>query len=141
MVLLDLLMPVLGGNEVYQAMQQEPRLINVPVIVMTSDPSRAPSGLLIMKKPMNLARLLSTSSSTARPPGPYRRGAVAASPDSFHEPLGRGAGSGRYLVGRAAASGRPAASRASTSWAEPRAERPPGQRLGLVEAGSCGWRS
>ncbi len=59
-VLLDLLMPVLGGNEVYQAMQQEPRLVNVPVIVMTSDPSRAPSGLLIMKKPMNMARLLST---------------------------------------------------------------------------------
>jgi CheY-like chemotaxis protein len=59
-VLLDLLMPVLGGNEVYQAMQREPRLTNVPVIVMTSDPSRAPSGLLIMKKPMNLTRLLST---------------------------------------------------------------------------------
>jgi CheY-like chemotaxis protein len=59
-VLLDLLMPVLSGNEVYQAMQKEPRLNGIPVIVMTSDPSRAPSGLLIMKKPMNLARLLST---------------------------------------------------------------------------------
>jgi two-component system, chemotaxis family, chemotaxis protein CheY len=59
-VLLDLLMPVVSGNEVYRAMQQEPRLTNVPVIVMTSDPSRAPSGLLIMKKPMNLSRLLST---------------------------------------------------------------------------------
>jgi two-component system, chemotaxis family, chemotaxis protein CheY len=59
-VLLDLLMPILGGNEVYQAMQKEPRLTGIPVIVMTSDPSRAPSGLLIMKKPMNLARLLST---------------------------------------------------------------------------------
>jgi CheY-like chemotaxis protein len=59
-VLLDLLMPVLDGNQVYQAMQQEPRLNQVPVIVMTSDPSRAPSGLLIMKKPMNLTRLLST---------------------------------------------------------------------------------
>jgi CheY-like chemotaxis protein len=59
-VLLDLLMPVLSGNEVYQAMQKEPRWNGIPVIVMTSDPSRAPSGLLIMKKPMNLARLLST---------------------------------------------------------------------------------
>jgi CheY-like chemotaxis protein len=59
-VLLDLLMPVLSGNEVYQTMQQEPRLTGVPVIVMTSDPSRAPSGLLIMKKPMNLTRLLHT---------------------------------------------------------------------------------
>ena len=66
-VLLDLLMPVLSGNEVYQAMQKEPRLTQIPVIVMTSDPSRAPSGLPIVKKPMNLARLLSTV--RARCPG------------------------------------------------------------------------
>jgi CheY-like chemotaxis protein len=66
-VLLDLLMPVLDGNQVYEAMQREPRLTNVPVIVMTSDPSRAPSGLLIMKKPMNLTRLLSTVQQHCRP--------------------------------------------------------------------------
>ena len=57
-VILDLLMPILNGNEVYARMQEDPRLASVPVIVSTSDPSRAPSGTLIMKKPINLDRLL-----------------------------------------------------------------------------------
>jgi two-component system, sensor histidine kinase and response regulator len=57
-VVLDLLMPELDGNEVYDRMQKNPRLASVPVIVSTSDPSRAPSGALIMKKPVNLDRLL-----------------------------------------------------------------------------------
>jgi CheY-like chemotaxis protein len=59
-VILDLIMPVLSGNEVYEHMQRDPRLVNVPVIITTSDPTRAPSGLMIMKKPMSLSRLLST---------------------------------------------------------------------------------
>jgi DNA-binding response OmpR family regulator len=57
-VILDLMMPVLDGNQVYERMQNDPRLAKVPVIISTSDPSRAPSGLLIMKKPINLDRLL-----------------------------------------------------------------------------------
>lgn len=57
-VILDLLMPGVSGNEVYEAMQRDPRLARIPVIVSTSDPSRAPSGVLIMKKPVNLVRLL-----------------------------------------------------------------------------------
>jgi CheY-like chemotaxis protein len=57
-VVLDLIMPVLTGNEVFARMQLDPRLANVPVIVSTSDPSRAPSGVLIMKKPIDLDRLL-----------------------------------------------------------------------------------
>ena len=59
-VILDLLLPVMSGQEVYREMQKEPKLTGIPVIVITSDPSRAPSGLLIMKKPMNLERLLTT---------------------------------------------------------------------------------
>jgi two-component system, sensor histidine kinase and response regulator len=59
-VILDLLMPVLGGNDLYAKMQADPRLAKVPVIISTSDPSRAPSGVLIMKKPVNLDRLLET---------------------------------------------------------------------------------
>jgi CheY-like chemotaxis protein len=51
-------MPVLTGNEVFAQMQLDPRLATVPVIVSTSDPSRAPSGVLIMKKPIDLDRLL-----------------------------------------------------------------------------------
>jgi CheY-like chemotaxis protein len=70
-VLLDLLMPVVDGNEVYERMQRDPRLAKVPVIVSTSVPGRAPSGVLIMKKPMNLSRLLSVvRQCAAAPPGP-----------------------------------------------------------------------
>jgi len=58
LVLLDLVMPVMSGGQLYSAMQGDPSLANVPVIICTSDPSRAPSGLLIMKKPFNLDRLL-----------------------------------------------------------------------------------
>lgn len=57
-VLLDLMMPVVDGNELYARMRAEPRLAGIPVIVSTSDPSRAPSGVLIMKKPVNLGSLL-----------------------------------------------------------------------------------
>ena len=57
-VILDLIMPVVTGNEVLAKMQCDPRLSKIPVIVSTSDPSRAPSGFLIMKKPVDLDRLL-----------------------------------------------------------------------------------
>jgi CheY-like chemotaxis protein len=58
-VLLDLIMPVMTGNELYAAMQADPVLAQVPVLISTSDPSRAPSGVPIMKKPIDLGRLLS----------------------------------------------------------------------------------
>lgn len=57
-VILDLIMPVLSGNELYGRMQSDSRLCTIPVIVTTSDPSRAPSGVLIMKKPIDFQRLL-----------------------------------------------------------------------------------
>jgi CheY-like chemotaxis protein len=58
LVILDLVMPVVSGNEVYDTMQKDPRLAAVPVVVSTSDPSRAPHGVLIMRKPIDLRRLL-----------------------------------------------------------------------------------
>lgn len=58
-VILDLLMPTISGNEVYEHMQSNPRLAAVPVIISTSDPARAPRGTLTMKKPINLDLLLS----------------------------------------------------------------------------------
>jgi CheY-like chemotaxis protein len=57
-VILDLLMPVLSGTELYEKMQRDQRLSAIPVIVSTSDPSRAPSGNPILKKPISLDRLL-----------------------------------------------------------------------------------
>jgi two-component system, sensor histidine kinase and response regulator len=56
--ILDLVMPVLDGNRLYQAMQADPGLARIPVIVSTSSPSRAPKGVRIVAKPVNLDRLL-----------------------------------------------------------------------------------
>ena len=49
LVLLDLVMPEMSGQDVYAAMQADPRLADIPVIVCTSDPSRTPPGLLTLK--------------------------------------------------------------------------------------------
>ncbi|HUS68255.1 MAG TPA: response regulator [Kofleriaceae bacterium] len=57
-VILDLIMPVMNGREVYERMQQDARLATVPVIVSTSDPSRAPAGVPTLRKPYDLRRLL-----------------------------------------------------------------------------------
>lgn len=57
-VVLDLIMPVMTGNELFATMQRDPRLARVPVIVSTSDPSRAPVGVPVMKKPIDVERLL-----------------------------------------------------------------------------------
>jgi CheY-like chemotaxis protein len=57
-VILDLLMPVLDGNTVYRTMKADPTLAQVPIVISTSDPSRAPSGAMILKKPVSLAVLL-----------------------------------------------------------------------------------
>lgn len=58
LVILDLVMPVLDGSRLYQAMQSDPALCHIPVIVSTSTPSRAPEGLLVVPKPVSLDRLL-----------------------------------------------------------------------------------
>jgi CheY-like chemotaxis protein len=59
-VVLDIAMPVMNGLELHAAMRANPALARIPVIVSTSDPSRAPSGVVVMKKPINLAHLLRT---------------------------------------------------------------------------------
>jgi CheY-like chemotaxis protein len=55
-----MIMPVLDGNAVYQAMKADPLLSHVAIVVMTSDPSRAPSGANVMKKPVALGVLIDT---------------------------------------------------------------------------------
>ncbi len=59
-IVLDLIMPIVGGVEVYEQLQQDARLARIPVIISTSDPGRAPAGALIMKKPIDLDRLIGT---------------------------------------------------------------------------------
>jgi CheY-like chemotaxis protein len=74
-VLLDIIMPVMSGVELYAQMQADPALAKIPVVVSTSDPSRAPRGVPLMKKPIDLGRLLRTiaaqfcSDAAAPPPG------------------------------------------------------------------------
>ncbi len=57
-VVLDLVMPGMNGNDLYAAMQADPALAKIPVVVSTSDPSRAPPGLPVVPKPVKLDRLL-----------------------------------------------------------------------------------
>jgi CheY-like chemotaxis protein len=58
LVILDLRMPVIDGNELFRRMRADPRLAQVPVVVSTSDPARAPRGVQIMRKPISLSSLL-----------------------------------------------------------------------------------
>jgi CheY-like chemotaxis protein len=60
MMILDLLMPRMDGNAVFTTMKADPALADIPIVISTSDPSRAPSGVLIMKKPVDLDILLDT---------------------------------------------------------------------------------
>lgn len=57
-IILDLIMPKMGGNELYSRMQSDPRLSGVPVLVSTSNPSLVPRGIPALKKPVDLSELL-----------------------------------------------------------------------------------
>jgi two-component system, sensor histidine kinase and response regulator len=57
-VIFDLQMPILDGVAMYRAMQQHPQLSSIPVMVSTADPAKAPAGVLVLPKPLELARLL-----------------------------------------------------------------------------------
>jgi len=69
-IVLDLIMPVMTGNEMFTRMKEDPRLAKIPVIVSTSDPSRAPSGVLVMKKPVDVDRLLGAVRQHCEPGAP-----------------------------------------------------------------------
>ncbi|PCC67140.1 His Kinase A (phospho-acceptor) domain-containing protein [Nannocystis exedens] len=68
LVILDLVMPLLEGGQVYQAMRAAPELARIPVIVSTSDPTRAPAGTILIPKPVKLGRLLATAARLIRSP-------------------------------------------------------------------------
>jgi two-component system response regulator CpxR len=57
-VILDLVMPGMSGNELYSRMQSDPRLSDVPVLVSTSNPSLVPRGVHALRKPVDLVQLL-----------------------------------------------------------------------------------
>jgi len=59
LMILDLLMPGMHGNALYDEMQKSPQLARIPVLVTTADPTRAPVGVPTIDKPLRLDRLLS----------------------------------------------------------------------------------
>lgn len=59
-IILDLMMPVLDGVATYHRLRAEARWAKIPVIISTSDPSRAPPGVLIIRKPIDLDLMLQT---------------------------------------------------------------------------------
>jgi CheY-like chemotaxis protein len=54
MVVLDLLMPVMNGEEMLAAMRDEPAFADLPVVISTSAPERAPAGLPVLTKPLDI---------------------------------------------------------------------------------------
>jgi CheY-like chemotaxis protein len=54
LVILDLIMPVMSGIEVLDAMKRHPELKMLPVVISTSAPGRAPAGVPIIPKPIDL---------------------------------------------------------------------------------------
>jgi CheY-like chemotaxis protein len=57
LVILDLIMPVMSGQEMLEAMRQDSDLAGVPVVISTSAPSRAPAGLPVVAKPIDVPEL------------------------------------------------------------------------------------
>ncbi len=59
LVLLDLLMPGMNGWDFIEAVKTRPDFAHVPVVVHTSAPGRAPSGVAtVLQKPLRIERLL-----------------------------------------------------------------------------------
>jgi two-component system, chemotaxis family, chemotaxis protein CheY len=59
MIILDLLMPVMTGEELLAAMRREPSLAELPVVISTSAPERAPSGVPVLRKPIDIDSFMS----------------------------------------------------------------------------------
>jgi CheY-like chemotaxis protein len=57
-IVLDMAMPVMDGVSFYRALKAVPEWADIPVLVATSDPQRAPRGVPIIAKHAGLPRLL-----------------------------------------------------------------------------------
>lgn len=57
LIVLDLLMPLMSGEEMLDEMRKQPELAEVTVLISTSAPDLAPAGLPILPKPIDIARL------------------------------------------------------------------------------------
>jgi CheY-like chemotaxis protein len=57
LVIVDLLMPVMSGEEMIRAMRKEPSLAALPILVSTSAPGHAPPGFPVLTKPIDIDKL------------------------------------------------------------------------------------
>lgn len=57
-ILSDLLMPILDGHGLYQAVRADPALAKIPFLFMSTDPSRAPAGEPAIRKPIDVDAIL-----------------------------------------------------------------------------------
>jgi CheY-like chemotaxis protein len=60
LVILDLVMPNMGGDELIDIMRGDPTLAKIPVIMSTSHPDEAPPGVLLIRKPVDVNVLINT---------------------------------------------------------------------------------
>ncbi len=57
LIILDLMMPGMNGAEMLTLLRHDERLSNLPVLMSTSAPSRAPAGVALLPKPIDLDAL------------------------------------------------------------------------------------
>jgi len=55
LMILDLLMPVMTGEELLDILREQSALAQLPVLISTSAPQRAPAGIPVLPKPIDLA--------------------------------------------------------------------------------------
>ena len=58
LVIVDLMMPIMSGEELLDHMRQAPELAGVPVVISTSAPHRAPAGWPIVPKPIEIGKIV-----------------------------------------------------------------------------------
>ncbi|HEY3666999.1 MAG TPA: response regulator [Polyangiaceae bacterium] len=57
MIILDLMMPRMTGGEMVEVLRSRPELASLPVLISTSSPNRAPAGLPVLPKPIDIDAL------------------------------------------------------------------------------------
>jgi circadian clock protein KaiC len=77
LVLVDLMMPVMNGSEMLRAMQAEPELADVPVVIMTALPEGMPDEMAgkysdLLQKPFTPERLFDVVHAALHPVAPQR---------------------------------------------------------------------
>lgn len=58
MVILDLMMPVIDGWELYERMKSDPALCSIPVCVLSAARAKLPDAEYVLQKPITPTRLL-----------------------------------------------------------------------------------